>query len=196
MLEPDKLTLMDLEAMKWDVHACKKHLEDENNKGELNINMLCVFGAEFGALVAMQFTALDWSWPILTTGKQGQDVKGLALLTPLDRFKRMSANAAMAALRAPAASGQFSLLLMAGAQDRSGLSDAKRLEKQAEIMFPRGMAGGVELVAPPTNSHGTQLIEPQRRLGMERELVDFINQRILARKADFEWSERRSPLAR
>lgn len=196
MLDTDDLTLMDLANMKWDLHACKKYLEDENNKGELNINMLCVIGAEFGALVAMHFTAMDWSWPVLTTGKQGQDVKGLALLTPLDRFKRMNASSALQGLRVPAASGQFSLLLMAGAQDRGGVNDAERLKKQAEIMFPRGMEGAVDLVTPPTNSHGTQLIEPQRRLGMERELVDFINQRIVARKADFEWSERRSPLER
>ncbi len=52
------------------------------------------------------------------------------------------------------------------------------------------------LVTPPTNSHGAQLIEPQRRLGMERVLTDFIAQRLVARKSDFEWAERRSPLAR
>ncbi|MBW3600008.1 MAG: hypothetical protein KY475_22390, partial [Planctomycetes bacterium] len=195
-LEPDELTTADMEAMVWDIHACKKHLEDENNKGELNLEMLCVIGAEFGALVGMQFTALDWSWPMLTTGKQGQDVKGLAMLTPIDRYKRMSANAALQGLLKPATSGRFSALIMAGAQDRGGMSDARRLQKQLEQMFPRGMEDAVALVTPETNSHGTQLIEPQRRLGMERVLVDFIAQRIFARKADFEWSERRSPLAR
>jgi pimeloyl-ACP methyl ester carboxylesterase len=196
-LDPEKFTPAEMEAMIWDVQACKKHLQEENNKGELNLEMLCVMGAEYGALVAMQFAVLDWSWPPLTTGKQGQDVKALALLTPIDRFKRVSAAQAVQALRAPIASGRFSVLIMAGQQDRGGFSDSKRIHRQFEGMFANDLKEtALWLVTPDTNSHGVQLIEPQRRLGMERALTDFVAQQVLARKAEFEWSERKSALQR
>ena len=52
------------------------------------------------------------------------------------------------------------------------------------------------LVTPDTNSHGVQLIEPQRRLGTEQILANFVKQRVVDRKSEFEWSERKSPLQR
>lgn len=195
-LTPDGLTLADMEATVWDVQACKKFLEQENNKGDLNLEMLCVIGAGYGGLIGLKFAALDWSWPILTTGKQGQDVKGLALLTPVDRHKRVMAAQAVAALRAPIASGRFSLLFVAGEQDRQGFNDAKRLHRQLEAMYPTNDKSGCVLVTRDTNSHGAQLIEPQRRLGVEQVLANFIAQRIAARKGEFAWSERKSPLER
>jgi pimeloyl-ACP methyl ester carboxylesterase len=201
-LSPDDLTPADMEATVLDVQECKKYLQEENNKGELNLEMLCIIGAKYGAMIGMKFAALDWSWPILTTGKQGQDVKGLALLTPIDRMKRVTAAPALQALRVPIASGRFSMLVMAGEQDRTGFADAKRMHRQLEAMYPKGQdekpqaEQGLWMVAPDTNSHGTQLIDPARRLGMERALTDFIAQRIIARKDDFEWTERKSALAR
>lgn len=195
-LTPEDLTPADMEATVWDVQACKKFLEDENNKGELNIEMLCVMGADYGALMGIMFTALDWSWPILTTGKQGQDVKGLAMLTPLDRHKRVTASAAMARLRAPIASGRLSMVIVAGEQDRQGYSDAKRMHRQLEAFYPKDDKTGCVLVTRDTNSHGAQLIEPQRRLGIEQLLANFIAQRIATRKSEFAWTERKSPLQR
>jgi pimeloyl-ACP methyl ester carboxylesterase len=196
-LKPDDLTPVDMDAMAWDVHACKKYLQEENNKGELNIEMLTVIGAEYGALVALKFAALDWSWPALTTGKQGQDVKAIAMLTPIDRFKRVSAAEAIQSLRPPILGGRFSTLIIAGQQDRGGISDAKRLHKQMENLYPNDQKeAGCWLVTPETGAHGVQLIEPQRRLGTEQILANFIKQRIIDRKSEFEWAERKSALQR
>jgi hypothetical protein len=196
-LKPDDLTPTDMKAMVWDVQACKKFLQEENNKGELNLEMLTVVGAEFGALVALQFAQLDWGWPVLTTGKQGQDLKALALLTPIDGFKRVTAAEAVQSLRAPISTTKFSVLIVAGQQDRGGYSDAKRLHKQIENLYPNDLKeAGCWLVTPETNAQGAQLIEPQRRLGTEQILTNFIKQRLLDRKSEFEWSERRSALQR
>lgn len=194
-LEPDELTPSDMEAMVWDIQACKKFLQDENNKGEVNLEMLTVVGAEYGALVAMQFASLDWSWPPLTTGKQGQDLKAMALLSPIDKFKRVTAATALKSLQPAAVSGRFSTLVMAGQQDRSGYSDAKRLHRQIEAMYPNDFKEtSVWLITPDTGSHGVQLIEPERRLGMERALADFILRRVVERKTEFEWTERKRAL--
>jgi pimeloyl-ACP methyl ester carboxylesterase len=196
-LEPDDLTPADMEAMVLDVQACKKFLQEENNKGEVNLEMLTLVAAEYGAIVALQFAAVDWSWPLLTTGKQGQDVKALALLTPLDRFKRVTAAKAVQSLRAPIITGKFSILVMAGQQDRGGYSDAKRLHRQLEGMYANDLKEtALWLVTPDTNSHGKQLIEPERRLGMERALSDFIQRRVVDRGGEFGWTERKSPLQR
>jgi pimeloyl-ACP methyl ester carboxylesterase len=196
-LDPDDLLPADMGAMIWDVHACKKFLQEENNKGEANIEMLTVIGAEYGALVALQFAQLDWGWPPLTTGKQGQDLKGLALLTPIDRFKRSTAAEAVQSLRIPIASGKFSVLIVAGTEDRGGYSDAKRLHRQIENMYPGELKeSSCWLVTPETSSHGVQLIEPQRRLGTHEVLANFIKQRVIDRKTEFEWAERKSALQR
>jgi alpha-beta hydrolase superfamily lysophospholipase len=196
-LKAEDLTPADLNAMVWDVQACKKFLQEENNKGELNLEMLTVVGAEFGALAALLFAQLDWGWPVLTTGKQGQDLKALALLTPIDRFKRVTAAEAVQSLRAPISTTKFSVLIVAGQQDRGGYSDAKRLHKQIENLYPNDLKeAGCWLVTPETNAHGVELIEPQRRLGTEQVLANFIKQRLVDRKTEFEWSERRSALQR
>ncbi len=70
-----------------DLEACKAYLMDKNNSGELNINKLVVIGAEMGSVLAVNWAAWDWHWPMLTTGKQGQDVKGSCLFHPLGRSK-------------------------------------------------------------------------------------------------------------
>ena len=64
-----------------------------------------------GALVAAGFTNRDWSWAPLTTGKQGQDVKALVLISPEPNFKglRMSD-----AIGDPAVRSEVAVMLIAG----------------------------------------------------------------------------------
>ena len=73
-----------------DVEMCKAFLMEKNNNKELNIDKLCLVGAEMGAVVAVDWAARDWSWPILPGRKQGQDVKALVLLSPEWSFKGMT----------------------------------------------------------------------------------------------------------
>ena len=81
-LEAEKMNRVGLEDMFYDVLACKKFLMERNNAGELNIEQLCIVGAEFGSILAVRFAAYDWSLPDLPAYKQGKDVKALVLLSP------------------------------------------------------------------------------------------------------------------
>ncbi len=95
-----------------DVEAVKAFLKEKNNEGDLNIDKLCVVGvSEMGCLVAAGFSQHDWAWPPLSTGKQGQDVKGLVLISPEANFRGLH----MAdAVSDPEIRSQLAVLLIAG----------------------------------------------------------------------------------
>lgn len=84
VLEASKLRKPDFLAMvQYDMEAVRKYLVDKNDEEMVNLNALCLIGAEMGATVAINWAAKDWLAPPLATKKQGQDVKALVLLLSL-----------------------------------------------------------------------------------------------------------------
>jgi pimeloyl-ACP methyl ester carboxylesterase len=198
-LESDDLTRRDLEAMLQDVEACKKFLLDKNNEGELNIELLCVVGAEFGSIVAARWAAYDWSVRNLPTYKQGQDVKALVFLSPVQTMKAVTMRDALAH---PALQKLLSVLVIVGADDSKGLSEARRIHGLLHGHRPKLPSDREEALKVqdlflvdnvPTNLSGTRLLG--RGLRVEEQIARFLELRLVARKADFPWQERRSPLA-
>ena len=80
-----ELRASDFQAMDNDVEAAKKYLLEKNNAGILNLELLCLVGAELGGIVATNWIAADWSRQDLPAFKQGKYAKALVLLVS-DKF--------------------------------------------------------------------------------------------------------------
>ena len=170
-LDAESLKTMQFQEMVLqDLEAVKKHLLEENNGGRLNIDKLSIVGVQMGASVGMLWAARDWSWPALVTGKQGQDVKALVLITPEEDFKGLR----MASIRnaPPPQVKEFtqtaSLYIAVGAGLRPEMAKSQRIFN----MFNQGRKPPKEdidrtmfLDPMETSLHGTALLtEPSLKL--------------------------------
>ncbi|MBN2023589.1 MAG: hypothetical protein JW809_12460 [Pirellulales bacterium] len=121
-LEAETMPPLAFAGMIEDLETCKRFLVDKNDAGELNIEKLCIVGAEMSTPLALAWARLDWSWPVLATGKQGQDVKALVLLSPEQTFRGLQARPALAD---PSVRSQLSIFLLVGKDDPKALRGAK-----------------------------------------------------------------------
>jgi pimeloyl-ACP methyl ester carboxylesterase len=196
-LKHELFRLADFQAMAtFDMEAVKSFLIGKHNDGELNVEQLCVVGAEMGAIIALNWAVVDWSWPVLPGYKQGQDVQALVLVSPDTTFKGMT-------IRAPVAHDavrKLSMLVVAGSKDSAALAAAKRVHNTFEKFhtIPTDPKEKVEkqdyfFVTPPTTLQGTTLAG-DRTINLSATIADFIEYR-LVRKADLRpWRERNRPL--
>lgn len=198
-IDPAKLRTDDLKKMLLDLEAVKKYLMKRNNAAELNIESLCVVGAGFGCILALNWAAADWSVKSLPSFKQGQDVKALILLSPLESFKGVTTRDA---LTHPIVKSRLSTLICVGKESPKELGDAKRIYNSlAKFHFqvkPQTDPEEAEtkqdlfLVEDETSLQGTELLA--KGLQTPQEIGKFINRRLIAKMDDFEWMERKNPL--
>lgn len=189
-LEVDRLRPEDFKNMvRFDLEAVKKFLMSKNNAGELNIEKLCVVGADMGAVVAANWAATDWSWPVLAGQKQGRDVQAIALLSPPRDFKGLNI---YQAIEHPALQRNLSILITVGEGNQRSLTDAKsvhaRLEK-THLEPPAAEAATLKTLffdPKPTSLQGTKMLG--ERLGVEENLQQFITLRLVNRP--FPWRDR------
>ncbi|MBN1589001.1 MAG: alpha/beta fold hydrolase [Pirellulales bacterium] len=172
-----------------DMEACKKFLVDKNNDGKLNIEKLCLVGAEMGSVVAMEYARLDWSWPPLVTGKQGQDVKAVVLLSPQWSFRTLQVRPL---LNQPAVLRNLATMILVGKEDHRSLREAKRLYSTLKRSHPsvnaKNMADRTLLYLPlATSLQGTKMLD-EPTLHVQEWIASFIKVR-LADKT-FPWKKR------
>lgn len=176
-----------------DLEAVKAYLMEENNKGNLNIEMLTIVGCDYSALVALNFAAQDWSWPILPALKQGQDVKGLILVSPPKTFRGFNANNA---LRMPAVQGQISIMIIAGEGDRTDLVEAKKIFNQIDKVRNKNFAEEsdrtVFLAVKPTDLSGTALLADPRANCL-KDILFFTKTHLAELQANDPWRDRTPP---
>ena len=147
--------------------------------------------------IALQWAIKDWSWPTLTTGKQGQDVKALVLLSPARSFKGLTPNQA---LNHPLFDGRrnfpLSTMIVSGRRDVSALGQARgiyrmlaRSRKLDDKLSGRDAyrKQDVVLVTADTELQGTKLLVDALRVN--REVRDFIRYR-LADNSELAWRKR------
>jgi pimeloyl-ACP methyl ester carboxylesterase len=189
-LDPEKMNRAALEGAVWDIQACKKFLLDKNNAGELNIEQLCVVGAEYGALLAFRWAAIDLTTPDLPAYKLGKDVKALVLLSIPPSFKGITIREAIAPLQA--AVPPVSVLFVAGAEDSKATAEAKKLMNTLEARRSKAAEDkDLFLVQPETNLSGTKLLG--NSLDIKNNIGVFIEKRLVNRQADFPWQKRETP---
>lgn len=177
-----------------DLEAVKSFLMQENNKGNLNIEMLTIIGCDFSATAALNFAAQDWSWPILPSIKQGQDVKGLILVSPPKTFKGFNANRA---LQTPVLKNELSIMIIAGEGDRTSFSDAKRIFSTIDKIRQKGVSDSkdrtVFFAGKPNSLEGTDLLVDPRSNCL-KDIIFFTKTHLGALQANDPWTDRTTPL--
>lgn len=180
-----------------DMETVKTWLLSENNAGRVNIEKMCVIGAEMGAVVAVNWAARDWSWPVLPGGKQGQDVKALILISPEWNFKGITINQS---INAPALLKIISTQIVVGEKDAEALSASKRIhqllagQRQTEFKEPAEQVKLQDLFLDKyqTSLQGTKMLTV-KNLGMETRMQKFLKLRLVDK--NFPWKERVNPLS-
>ncbi|MBA2116016.1 alpha/beta hydrolase [Bremerella alba] len=191
----DRIRSSDFDAfVTQDLEAVKSFLMQENNKGNLNIEMLTIIGCDFSATAALNFAAQDWSWPILPSIKQGQDVKGLILVSPPKTFKGFNANRA---LQTPILKNELSIMVIAGEGDRNSFSDAKRIFSTIDKIRQKNLSDAKDrtifFAAKPNSLEGTDLLADPRSNCL-KDILFFTKVHMAELQASDPWTDRTTPL--
>ena len=169
-----------------DMEAIKEFLLEKNNEEELNLEKLCVVGAEMGADVAAAYAALDWSE---SAGKQGQDVKALVLISPKYVFRNLRISDA---LRSEAVGKELSVLIMVGKENATALAEAARVRGLFAPGHPepaRKEDRDLFFVRLETHLQGAELAA-EKKLNGEPLIAEFIDVRLVNRS--FPWKARQA----
>lgn len=185
-LSPNNVNFQEMASE--DMGAISSWLVERNNNGELNLDKLCVVGAEMGAAVAAVWAAQNWSGPV--AGQSGHDVKALVLLSPKFVFRNLKV---ADAVRSEAVAKELSILILVGKENASALGEATRVRALFDPWRPE---------APkPTNRNfffgrlGTHLQGAEMLADKSLAALDYIDEFIEARlvKQPFPWRERKTP---
>ena len=190
-LDPTRLTKRDYELMvTQDLAAVRRFLVEKNNRGELNLNALCLVGAGMGANVAAYWSASDWAWPELASLKQGQDVKALVLASPEWGFRGLPL---LKPLRQPGFRDRVSFLIVYGERSGKAKKDAMNVHKNLAKFHPEPPRDKIKelkdlfLIGLPTKLQGTRLLT-NSEFGMEADVDAFIDARVTSKH--FKWVSR------
>ncbi|MDA1050980.1 MAG: alpha/beta fold hydrolase [Planctomycetota bacterium] len=191
-IDRDRMRSTDMAGMLLDVEVAKKFFLEKNNAGEVNIELLCVIGADVGAIVAVNWAAFDWARRQLPAFKQGQDVKALVLVSPQESHKGFSLTKA---LNYPVVQKSLSIMLIVGEEDRTASREAKSIHARLERMRDEPADPkdpDLVYLKPNTTLQGTQLIKFPS-LPLRNTIANFIEQRLVRKAGDFPWTDRTGP---
>jgi pimeloyl-ACP methyl ester carboxylesterase len=190
-LDAAKITPGGIAAMVgFDMETVRRWLVTKNDEGAFNLNKLCLIGAGMGANVAVNWAAQDWAAPPLATGKQGQDVKALVLISPRWTFRGLTLQAPlqMALLKKNAV-----WMLIYGAEDVEVRSDARRLYDQLERFHPPAQAGdsGLLSIGWASKLQGSKLLT-EAGPELENQVIKFLTTHVA--QQELPWLNRRERL--
>jgi pimeloyl-ACP methyl ester carboxylesterase len=194
-LNPAKLNKEDLIAMATnDMDAVRSFLVDKNDAGELNLNKLCLVGSGMGASVAANWALTDWSYPPLAVGKQGQDVKGIVMISPRWSYNGLLMQGPM---QFRALKQRVAWMLVYGDKDPKFKADAVRIRGQLERFHPATdetgakRTSGLTVLGINTRLQGDSLLT-QVGGAAEDQIVKFLMENV--GNTEQEWIARRNRL--
>ncbi len=181
-----------------DMYAVKEFLWERNNAKELNLNKLCVIGAEMGASVAMNFTALDAAGygdsdrgPYYGPLQLGLFVKALVLLSPEVSFKGLPLTPLSDELRK-----NIPVLILAGKDDPKSYGEAERVSKMFKRIAPKKPEDKTYFFWPlDTKLQGTKLLEPKALGVADNYIFPFLKLRLkdVDQVKDWNWKNLKKP---
>ncbi|MFZ1932600.1 MAG: alpha/beta fold hydrolase [Thermoguttaceae bacterium] len=192
-LTPNQFGLM----VTQDMRAVKDFLWEKNNAGELNIDKLCIVGAEMGSSVALNFALVDTieqerNQVPRPNYKVGCFVKALVLISPELSFRGLPTR--MAATY-PHVQGDISVMIVVGKQDAKALSEARRLYGIFAKSHPEPV-GDDKLDKQTlvwndldTKLQGTKLLDP--KFNLPAAIAAFIQRRLVKSDAAKDWTWRK-----
>jgi hypothetical protein len=183
-----------------DMYAVKEFLWERNNAKELNLNKLCVLGAEMGASVAMNFTAFDGMGygdsdrgPYYGPLQLGLFVKALVLLSPEVSFKGLPLVTLNEDLRK-----SLPVLILVGKEDPKSLNEAERVAKI--FSFKRIQPKKSEdqtyfFKSLKTKLQGVKLLEPKTLDTADKLILPFLKLRLkdAEQAKDWNWKKLKKP---
>lgn len=120
----------DQASMRGDLEAVRGWIKRRADADGLDLNRLCVVGCGAGGTLAALWTVADYAWPPTTSGAQGRQVRGLALISPVWAVKGVTLQPA---LKTDAMRREVPILVVSGKNDRDGL----RLVDQFKGLRPK-----------------------------------------------------------
>jgi alpha-beta hydrolase superfamily lysophospholipase len=164
-----------------DMYAVKEFLWEKNNAKELNLNKLCVVGAEMGASVAMNFAVFDSlgygdsdRGPYYGTLQLGQFVKSIVLLSPEVSFKGLPLAPMQNELRK-----NIPVLIIVGKQDAKSHDEAERVSKIFKRIPPKLDEDRTYFFKPlDTKLQGTKLLDSKSLEVTDKLLFPFLQLRL------------------
>ncbi len=196
-LDRERFKKVELASMVEDIDSCRRYLQDKNDAGELNLDMLVVLACGKMGIHAANWCILDWRWGPIGNVKQGRNVKSLILVSPQKRFKSLNITPA---IKTPLFAGReaaLPLLLMWGAQDQSSAVDGESIFNllKKERGQPDDFADDRDRLARqnlfqavyPSGANGAELLNVPK---VAADIVLFIDQKVVAKKDVFLWQSR------
>jgi len=183
-----------------DINQCKRFLQEKNNEGLVNIDLLNVVAVGDSSHLAIAWAIADWSWEPAFGIKQGKDVKSLILFSPTKRFAGSSMKNL---IKSPLISGRNSaalpmLVVWGGqsdiAEDCDELIESMRKFRpeaaQGESLASRWQKQNLFHFAAKTKMQGYQIAGNPSWSGIWTFANNFVSQKVLAFKEQCPWQIR------
>jgi dienelactone hydrolase len=171
-------------TLQLDIDAARSFLVQRNNAGELNLSKLGLVGSEMGATMAIMWAFKDWSYPsqVGFSGKQGQDVQALVLISPTYNFKGVTV-----AKELPELQKMVPMQFVVGKKDPKAYGEA---EKMFKAMKGRPTEANSQLTELKTNLQGSKLLNPELELDADKAILKFLDSTV--KQKGTKWEARES----